>query len=141
MPEQKLMPSNSVSRLLFSLSGTVFAVATDNVIKIIPMPPVTSLPFLPVGVDGIAAVGGKVIPILTLPSADSDGRELVLLKHEDEDYGLRADRVLRIADGSVIASLGVAAQFIDIIELVARVHRNGPRTPVPLSLDVAHDAT
>ncbi|MEJ0052428.1 MAG: chemotaxis protein CheW [Methylovirgula sp.] len=140
MPEQKSMPGNSVSRLLFSLSGTIFAVAMDNVIKIIPMPPVTSLPFLPEGVDGIAAVGGKVIPILTLLNADSDARELVLLKYEDEDYGVRADRALRIADESVIASLGVAAQIVDITELVACVRRNGPRTSGSLPLDVERDA-
>ena len=104
------------SEVLFAIGDSVFAVTAERVIKVVPTPPIIPLPFSPVGLDGVAAVGGKVVPLLTLPAKTDDGQVLILVRHNGDDYGLRADRVLRMTGRNA-----APAHIIDIAALVAAI--------------------
>ncbi|REF89579.1 chemotaxis signal transduction protein [Methylovirgula ligni] len=113
MPEPG--PQAARSDVLFMRGDRIYAVAAERVAKVVAMPPVIFPPLLPDGIDGVAAIAGKVVPILALPER-GEGRELILVTCGGEDYGLRADRVLRLADATAEVS---AAEYVDVDALVA----------------------
>jgi chemotaxis signal transduction protein len=116
----------------FALGETIFAVAADSVIKVAPMPPLAQLPFQPMGLDGATAVANAIVPLLTLPASPREGRELILVRHGGHDYGLRADRVLRVTRPNAEETSAAAAQSLDIAALVAAI---GPvEMPAPAIL-------
>ncbi len=81
------------------------------------------------GVDGVAAIGGKAVPLLTLPEKAREGRELILVKHAGDDYGLCVDRVLRMTASDANIPAASLTRFIDIADLVAGIsplEANGP---------------
>ena len=111
-------PPIAKSEVLFARGARIYAVAAESVTKVVAMPSVAFPPFLPEGIDGVAAIGGKLVPILALPETGG-GRELVLVTCGGDDYGLRADRVLRMTDRS--AEVSAAVQHVDIDALVAKL--------------------
>ncbi|MGP8232383.1 MAG: chemotaxis protein CheW [Methylovirgula sp.] len=112
------VPPIAKSDVLFARGARIYAVAAESVTKVVAMPSVAFPPFLPEGIDGAAAIGGKLVPILALPETGA-GRELVLVTCGGDDYGLRADRVLRMTDRS--AEVSAAVQHVDIDALVAKL--------------------
>ena len=113
MPEPGPQPTKPA--VLFARGDKVYAVAAERVAKVVAMPPVVFPPLLPDGIDGVAAIAGKVVPILAL-SETGAGRELILVTCGGDDYGLRADRVLRLSDAMTDVS---TAQPVDVDALVA----------------------
>lgn len=113
MPEPGPQPTKPA--VLFARGDKVYAVAAERVAKVVAMPPVVFPPLLPDGIDGVAAIAGKVVPILAL-SETGAGRELILVTCGGDDYGLRADRVLRLSDATTDVS---TAQPVDVDALVA----------------------
>lgn len=59
--------------LLFELDGRLYAIAVDRVHAIVEPPPVSAVPFAPMAVEGLVAVGGAILPLLDL-AAWLDGR-------------------------------------------------------------------
>ncbi|MEW6435574.1 MAG: chemotaxis protein CheW [Pseudomonadota bacterium] len=113
--------ATDTSTVLFARGGCIYAVAAECVTKVVAMPTVVFPPLLPEGIDGVAAIGGKVVPILALPATGA-GRELVLVTCGGDDYGLCADNVLRMTNRSADISM---AQPIDIDALVAGLRLGG----------------
>jgi chemotaxis signal transduction protein len=126
MSEPEITTDKSV--VLFARGGRIYAIAADRVSKVVAMPTVVFPPLLPEGLDGIAAIGGKVVPILALPATGA-GRELVLVTCAGDDYGICVDNVLRMTNRSADVSM---AQPVDIDALVAKLRlaarsANAPR--------------
>ncbi len=126
----------SGSEVLFALGSTVFAVAAQSVVKVIAMPPVVPLPFLPAGIDGVVAISGKIVPLLTLPETAREGRELILVRLDGDDYGLCADRVLRMTANDAAIPAAASSRFIDIADLVAGIGSTEAIVPGVSTFDI-----
>lgn len=80
--------------LTFARGGGWFAVPADAVAETAPAGAVTRLPFTPPHVEGVAAVGGRLMPLID-PGQRPDGRAggtFVVLRTPRGALALRADR-------------------------------------------------
>lgn len=82
----------------FRVGDRLYAVSADQVARVVGAHIVTQTPFLPRNFSGIAALGGKVVPVLGLPDTihSSAQPELILVTVNSTDYALEVDRAVRI---------------------------------------------
>ena len=89
----------------FELDGEAFAFAYASVERVLPATAVTSLPFAPAGVEGVASIAGDIMPVLALftllspdrPPPAQPGTQFLILRVAGRRYVLRADRMLFVA--------------------------------------------
>jgi len=117
---------------VFKLAGEEFGADIANVLEIIRLPEITSIPSTPSLILGVVNLRGEMIPILSLhrlfggdeSTTDSDTR-VVVVDVEGRNVGLVVDsvsEVLRLRDDAISKppeSIGTSASFY--IEGIARV--------------------
>jgi purine-binding chemotaxis protein CheW len=128
--------------LLFWLAGQCCALAADRVIRVVPAQPLAQLPFLPPSVLGVAAIGGKVVPVLNLrrllqlPDTEMPEGELLLIAAGSDLYAARVDRVGQIIDagGPDMARCGDGSiALLDLDALLARALGEAGASPTLLA--------
>lgn len=105
--------ANRKDYLVFSLAGREFGLALDMVQELCSFDVVSPLPGAPFPISGIAARGGRQIPIVDLhamfdPGTRNSGRaaDVVILRDEDRMSGLAVDCVI---DVIVLADSDISA--------------------------------
>jgi purine-binding chemotaxis protein CheW len=93
-------PDRLIELLCFTLGEEVYAVETEHVGVVLPLPHFTPLPGTPPFVLGIVSVRGHVVSVLDLRvffelpiEGLSDKNYLVVLRNQDMEFGLLADRI------------------------------------------------
>ena len=96
--------------LVFEVRGRPYALPADSVRHVDDVAEVTPLPFVPRHVDGLVALGGKVLPqidlgaLLSLPGENQGEGQLVVLACGGNECALRvgaAWRMLRVEDPEI----------------------------------------
>jgi chemotaxis signal transduction protein len=103
--------------LVFEVRGRPYALPADAVRHVDDVAAVTPLPFVPRHVDGLVALGGKVLPqidlgaLLALPGENQGPGQLLVLAGQDDRTGEEADtcalrigaawRMVRISEGDL----------------------------------------
>src|SRR5690606_772316 len=102
MPEEA-QSDDWIEVLAFSLGGETYAVESEHVALVMPLPQYTPLPGLPPHVLGIVNVRGRVVSVLDLRvllelpiSGLSDKNFLAILHGFGMEFGVLVDRVLGI---------------------------------------------
>ncbi|MDP3848331.1 MAG: chemotaxis protein CheW [Pseudomonas sp.] len=90
--------------LCFNLSDEVYAIETEHIASVLPLPQFTPLPNTPPFVLGIVNVRGHIVSVLDLRvffelpiSGLSDKNFLAILQSSEMEFGLLIDRVQGIA--------------------------------------------
>ena len=103
--------------LVFEVRSRLYALPADAIRHVDEVSEVTPLPFVPRHVDGLVALGGKVLPqidlgaLLTLPGENQGPGQLLVLATGETECALRvgaAWRMLPVADAD-IAPVGALA--------------------------------
>ncbi|MBD3767386.1 MAG: chemotaxis protein CheW [Gammaproteobacteria bacterium] len=119
--------SDNAQYVIFSMRGEQFAVIMGAVSEIIRLPKLVSVPLAAHGIQGVANLRGRVLPIVSLAdlfqldSKDADEATRVLvINHKGSSIGFVVDRVEKVitVDASLIernstVSSNVGGQFLD----------------------------
>src|SRR5947208_2303585 len=87
----------------FELGDRAFALPAALIERILPASDVTALPFAPVGIEGVASVGGEVVPVvalapmLSLDRPASSAGQFLVVHFARQRFALRIDRMLFVA--------------------------------------------
>jgi purine-binding chemotaxis protein CheW len=102
--EQQQIVNDYEEYLCFRLSDEIYGVSIMQLKEIIKLREVTEMPRAPEFVSGIISLRGVIIPILDmltrlgLKRANITGKErIVVVKHDDNFFGLLVDEVLNVA--------------------------------------------
>jgi purine-binding chemotaxis protein CheW len=97
---QEENPGNLLEVLCFSLGEERYAVESGYVATVLPLPQFTPLPGTPPYVLGIVSVRGHIVSVLDLRvffelpiEGLSDRNYLVVLRNQEMEFGLLADRI------------------------------------------------
>lgn len=97
-------PDAWIEVLCFNLSDEVYAIETEHIASVLPLPQFTPLPNTPPFVLGIVNVRGHIVSVLDLRvffelpiSGLSDKNFLAILQGPEMEFGLLIDRVQGIA--------------------------------------------
>jgi purine-binding chemotaxis protein CheW len=100
---EEARPDGLLEVLRFTLGEEVYAVESRHVAAVLPLPQFTPLPGTPPFVLGIVSVRGHIVSVLDLRvffelpiDGLSDRNYLVILRGEEMEFGLLADRILGI---------------------------------------------
>lgn len=103
--------------LLVQIGGEGRAIPAGRVVRIVGTHPIARTPFLPSGIGGVVAVGGKVIPLIapgaTLGLAENSADQLVLVTVDEQSYALPVDRALHVGAGESGDDIG-PPQLVDL---------------------------
>ena len=138
-PERNIIESDAQLELAcFELDGACFAVDVAQVREISRCPPLVPLPHAPGLIEGVADLGGSVLPILDLgrvlglaPVSDPARARLAVLEADGLCFGLRIPPAVEVcaiplADVETVPALAVQAGY----EAVRAVVRRPGATPL-----------
>ena len=109
-PEQEAVKTfwNGVK---FNLNDQLFVVDSREVSEVLPMPPITPLPYVHAWVMGIANIRGRIIPIIDLGAflgrklpLQGNHSRIVLVEHKTLTFGLVVDEVQGLMQFSTFCS-------------------------------------
>lgn len=97
---EEARPDSLIELLSFTLGEELYAIETGHVGAVLPLPHFTPLPGTPPFVLGIVNVRGQIVSVLDLRvffelpiEGLSDKNYLVVLRNQDMEFGLLADRI------------------------------------------------
>ncbi|MDG9922915.1 MULTISPECIES: chemotaxis protein CheW [unclassified Pseudomonas] len=97
---EEARPDSLIELLSFTLGEELYAIETGHVGAVLPLPHFTPLPGTPPFVLGIVNVRGHIVSVLDLRvffelpiEGLSDKNYLVVLRNQDMEFGLLADRI------------------------------------------------
>jgi len=97
---EETRPDSLIELLSFTLGEELYAIETSHVGAVLPLPHFTPLPGTPPFVLGIVNVRGHIVSVLDLRvffelpiEGLSDKNYLVVLRNQDMEFGLLADRI------------------------------------------------
>lgn len=102
--EQQQIRNDYQEYLCFRLSDEIYGISIMQLKEIIKLREVTEMPRAPEFISGIISLRGVIVPILDmqirlgLKKSDVTGKErIVVVKHDDNLFGLLVDEVLNVA--------------------------------------------
>ena len=137
-PERNTDSDAQLELACFELDGACFAVDVAQVREISRCPPLAPLPHAPALIEGIADLGGRILPILDLgrvlglaPVPDPSRARLVVLEADGLCFGLRIPPAVEVcaiplADVETLPALATQAGY----EAVRAVVRRPGATPL-----------
>ncbi|MGH6958590.1 MAG: chemotaxis protein CheW, partial [Caulobacteraceae bacterium] len=146
------MAGEESALLAFRIGDRRFAVDASRVAEVARRPPVTRVPHAPPSLAGVAALRGRVLPVVTLGAlldvrSEEGGRLIVL--GGGEPIGLAVDEVIGLetgAGGGLVETVDGAARVLALEEMLARAFADGfrrralRRTPDPAPTSESADA-
>ncbi len=133
--------------MLFWLGGQCCAVAADRVVRVVAAQPLRRLPLLPPHILGVAALSGKIVPVLDLrrlldlPDGDQADGELLLVAIGTENYAFCVDHVMQIVACISMAEIQwrqMPVHFIDVDALLENCLRESAAAPAVLTAGTGH---
>lgn len=91
----------------FTLSGRTYAASMSDVVEIIPLPKLTSVPGVASWLLGVANIRGELVPVsdlrgmLDIEVRPSKEQRVLVVAHNDSQFGLLVDSVLGMQNFSL----------------------------------------
>jgi len=131
----------------FQVAGAWFAVATELVVEVAEAAPVTRLPFAPPHVEGIAGIGGRILPLVTLTGYAALGLDrrqpaplLVVVRARRGLLALRAGRIGGTVDSPALLDAPALGPEAAGLPLIARFAEEGREILLldPARIEIGH---